>query len=59
MKAPEIRFKRESVEELLEERKPGMEAVTYQQVKKTGGWAGSVHLVESVPRLEVPAHGYC
>jgi DNA-binding Xre family transcriptional regulator len=35
MKAPEIRFKRESVEELLEERKPGMEAVTYQQVKKT------------------------
>ena len=35
MKIPAIRFKQQSIEELLEERKPGMEPVTYQQVKKT------------------------
>ena len=35
MKTPVIRFKQRSIEELLEERKPAMEPVTYQQVKKT------------------------
>ena len=30
-----VRFKKEAIEELLEERRPEMELVTYQQVKKT------------------------